>query len=247
MTCATAGDVSTTSPIILGFINGCCLPNISAAKDRYVLAKENGKKGGRPKTIDDGKIIALKKAGMTNKEVAEAMGCSVSTVEKATRKNRKNPYKLTLTKEAVMYKPIDYTAEMRHYYDSLTDAEKWCFVDAFREVRAQGKDMDWMYFAIQQLGKRSLADNWRLLVNCPGFIEDVNRRLRNDKELRFRQLRTELYQSYWSWLKAKQEGLYDLYDYKVYPIPGYSSQEINLAIEKLNKEKSWEIPTLEEK
>lgn len=90
MTCATAGDVSTTSPIILGFINGCCLPNISAAKDRYAVAKENGKKDGRPKTIDDDKIIALKEAGMTNKEVAEAMGCSVSTVEKATRKNRKN-------------------------------------------------------------------------------------------------------------------------------------------------------------
>lgn len=70
------------------------ITSISAAKTRYEAAVENGKKGGRKKTIDDNKVIELKEEwGFTNKEIAEELGCSVSSVEKiiATyRKNQKN-------------------------------------------------------------------------------------------------------------------------------------------------------------
>ena len=107
MTCATAGDVDTTKKTILGFVNGCCMPNITAAQNRYAKAVENGKKGGRPKKIDDIQIALLKEQGHTNKEIADLLGCSVSSVEKANRKNRKN-----LEKEIDKDKDIDIDNEL---------------------------------------------------------------------------------------------------------------------------------------
>lgn len=62
------------------------ITSISNAKDRYAAAVENGKKGGRKKTIDDSQVIKLKEQGLTNKQVAEHMNCSVSSVEKISRK-----------------------------------------------------------------------------------------------------------------------------------------------------------------
>ena len=69
------------------------ITSIGMAKSRYAAAVENGKKGGRKKTIDDTKVIELKQQGLTNKKIAEKLGCSESSVEKissAYRKNRKN-------------------------------------------------------------------------------------------------------------------------------------------------------------
>lgn len=66
------------------------ITSIGAAKDRYAAAIENGKKGGRPKKIDDDRVLELKKQGMTNKQVAEALGCSVSSIEKINAETRKN-------------------------------------------------------------------------------------------------------------------------------------------------------------
>lgn len=66
------------------------ITSISAAKDRYNAAVESGKKGGRPKEIDDMKVIELKEEwGFTNKQIAEELNCSVSSVEKIVRKYRK--------------------------------------------------------------------------------------------------------------------------------------------------------------
>lgn len=66
------------------------ITSISAAKDRYTAAVENGKKGGRPKRVDADKVLELKQEGMTNKQVAERLGCSVSSIEKINAENRKN-------------------------------------------------------------------------------------------------------------------------------------------------------------
>ena len=63
---------------------------IDKAKDRYATAVENGKKGGRPKTVDEYKVRELKGQGLTNKQIAEELKCSVSSVEKINAKNRKN-------------------------------------------------------------------------------------------------------------------------------------------------------------
>ena len=66
------------------------ITSISAAKDRYNTAIENGKKGGRPKEVDQTKVLELKNKGMTNNQVAKELNCSVSTIEKVNAKNRKN-------------------------------------------------------------------------------------------------------------------------------------------------------------
>ena len=90
MLVATAGDIETERKSIIGFINGAVMPNVNKAKDRYAAAVENGKKGGRPKKIDDDRVLELKKQGMTNKQVAEALGCSISSIEKINAESRKN-------------------------------------------------------------------------------------------------------------------------------------------------------------
>ena len=90
MLAATAGDIETERKSIIGFISGAVMPNVNKAKDRYAAAIENGKKGGRPKKIDENKALELKQKGMTNKQVAEALGCSVSSIEKINAENRKN-------------------------------------------------------------------------------------------------------------------------------------------------------------
>ena len=77
--------------------------SIEGAQKRYQASVENGKKGGRPKTVDEHKIRELKEQGLTDKQIAEELKCSISSVEKvpvktrknlkvdATRKNQKNP------------------------------------------------------------------------------------------------------------------------------------------------------------
>ena len=90
MTLATAGDIETEKKSIIGFITGCVMPNIDAAKKRYDAAVENGKKGGRPKKIDEEEVIKLKGQGMKNREIAEKLGCSESSIEKINAKTRKN-------------------------------------------------------------------------------------------------------------------------------------------------------------
>ena len=72
------------------------ITSIYAAQQRREAAIENGKKGGRKKTIDDNKVLELKSQGLTNKEVAKKIGCSESSIEKIVSKNRKNQKNLNV-------------------------------------------------------------------------------------------------------------------------------------------------------
>ena len=58
------------------------ITSIDRAKDRYEKSIENGKKGGRPKKFDEQQMLELKRKGMSNKDIAARMGCSVRTVER---------------------------------------------------------------------------------------------------------------------------------------------------------------------
>ena len=64
--------------------------SIAGAQKRYQASVENGKKGGRPKTVDEYKIRELKEQGLTDKQIAEELKCSISSVEKVPVKTRKN-------------------------------------------------------------------------------------------------------------------------------------------------------------
>ena len=66
------------------------ITSITKAKDRYAAAVANGKKGGRPQTVDIAKVMELKEKGLTNLEVSKELNCSVSTVEKKVAEYRKN-------------------------------------------------------------------------------------------------------------------------------------------------------------
>ena len=66
------------------------IPCMRSAAERYELAVENGKKGGRPTNVPTEEIIRMKKDGMTNKQIAEKIGCSVSNIE-----NRVSTYNKT--------------------------------------------------------------------------------------------------------------------------------------------------------
>lgn len=86
MLAATGGDIETDKKSIVNFIHGCCLPNIVAARDRYNKAVEGGKKGGRPKKLneDDEQVIAqLKEEGKTSKEIGQLFGVSDKTIRRS--------------------------------------------------------------------------------------------------------------------------------------------------------------------
>ncbi len=74
------------------------IPSMRNAKERYDASVENGKKGGRPAEVPTEEIIEMKQNGMTNKQIAEKLGCSekniekrVSTYSKAHPTNPTNP------------------------------------------------------------------------------------------------------------------------------------------------------------
>ena len=66
------------------------IPSMRNAKERYDKAVNNGKKGGRPTEISTEEIMQMKQEGMTNKQIAAKLGCSVSNIE-----NRVTTYKKT--------------------------------------------------------------------------------------------------------------------------------------------------------
>lgn len=85
MLMATSGEVRTEDPLILGFINGCCMPNVEASQDRYARACNGGLKGGRPKSLSkqDDEIIAMMRAeGKKQIEIADYFNVSVDTIRR---------------------------------------------------------------------------------------------------------------------------------------------------------------------
>ena len=85
MLCATAGDIKTNKKSIIKWINGSCVNNINSAKGRYAKAVENGKKGGRPTEVNSEQITELKAEGLTNTQIANELGCSTKTVQRALK------------------------------------------------------------------------------------------------------------------------------------------------------------------
>lgn len=85
MTVATSGDAETDDPLVLGWISGSCSPNIDAARTRYNNAIENGRKGGRPKEVDPKEIESLYLSGKTYGQIADELGCSTKTVQRAIK------------------------------------------------------------------------------------------------------------------------------------------------------------------
>lgn len=64
------------------------MTSIYSSKEKYNKSVENGKKGGAPRKYDHDLIVELKRQGLTNKQVAEELGCSEITVSRALKEKR---------------------------------------------------------------------------------------------------------------------------------------------------------------
>ena len=68
---------------IINMVNGMCRDLIVSAKKRRLASIENGKQGGRPKKYKEEDIVALFNQGLTCQDIADNLGCSVKTVQRA--------------------------------------------------------------------------------------------------------------------------------------------------------------------
>ena len=79
----TYKDFDTEDQKIINMVNGMCRDLIVSAKKRRLASIENGKQGGRPKKYSNDDIIALHNQNLSPQEIADNLGCSVKTVQRA--------------------------------------------------------------------------------------------------------------------------------------------------------------------
>lgn len=75
------GEAPESDNPLVNMIYVQAIPSMQSAKQRYDKAVANGKKGGRPADVPTEEIITMKSNGMTNKQIAEKMGCTTKNIE----------------------------------------------------------------------------------------------------------------------------------------------------------------------
>ena len=172
---------------------------IDNAKVRYKSATENGKKGGRTKQFKDEEINALKSQGMTNKQVAAALGCSEKTVQRSNVANRQNGQNIQtdITDKTDKLKEIDKTDTDRQSLNINTNInknsnifkekieeygrelktieEKETANKVIKDLQKQGFNDEFIYYALIDV-KESKKDiiQWQGLFFNKGFQDKIN-------------------------------------------------------------------------
>lgn len=77
------GQMTSDDPVVVGIVTGMCSALIDRSKKRYNTCVTNGRKGGRPKQYSDEDVLYLRSQGLTDQEIADNLGCSVKTVQRA--------------------------------------------------------------------------------------------------------------------------------------------------------------------
>lgn len=77
------GEVESTDPTILSRVEAVCSDLMQSSSDRYNAALRGGSRGGRPPMHNPEVIKELKARGMTNQQIADELGCSTRTVQRA--------------------------------------------------------------------------------------------------------------------------------------------------------------------
>ena len=80
------GGMTTDDPIIVGTVNSMCAALIEKSKNRHRAAIANGKQGGRPTEYSDADVWNLHTQGLSDKEIADKLGCSIKTVRRKLEK-----------------------------------------------------------------------------------------------------------------------------------------------------------------
>lgn len=77
------GECKTTDQTIIRKVDAVCSDLMQSTQSRYVASVRGGKQGGRPVQHDPETIRALRNAGMTYQDIADQIGCSIRTVQRA--------------------------------------------------------------------------------------------------------------------------------------------------------------------
>lgn len=116
------------------------IPSMRNAKQRYEKAVDNGKKGGRPTEISTEQIMQMKKDGMTNKQIAEQLGCTVSNVENRitiyNKTHPNNPNNLSVSVSVSVSDSVSSSVS-----DSVSDSARASTHEEEREEKRELEDL----------------------------------------------------------------------------------------------------------
>lgn len=77
------GDCQTEDETIVRKVDAVCADLMNSTKARYANAVANGRQGGRPTKYDPEAIRTLRAQGLSHQQIAEQLGCSKKTVQRA--------------------------------------------------------------------------------------------------------------------------------------------------------------------
>ena len=78
-----SGAIENNDPTILSRVEAVCSDLMQSSTDRYNAALRGGSRGGRPPVHNPEVIKELRSRGMTHQQIADELGCSVRTVQRA--------------------------------------------------------------------------------------------------------------------------------------------------------------------
>ena len=81
------GEYDESDPLINALMGSVTI-SIDNAHSRRVASQDNGSKGGRPKLYSSEKIAELVAQGRTSQQIADELGCSLKTVQRASKEVR---------------------------------------------------------------------------------------------------------------------------------------------------------------
>lgn len=76
-------EIESTDPTVLSRVEAVCADLMQSSADRYNAAAKGGTTGGRPRSYDQEAIQQMYKDGATAQIIADTLGCSKRTVQRA--------------------------------------------------------------------------------------------------------------------------------------------------------------------
>ena len=148
------GEIPESENPFINMIYVQAIPSMQNAKQRYEKAVENGRKGGKPTDVSTEEIIEMKKNGMTNKQVAEQLGCTIKNIEnRVTAYNKTHPNNPNNLSVSVSVSESESVSESVSGGDTPRKEE---IANAQRETKRELKDLDSsdLYEIIRKLKNR---------------------------------------------------------------------------------------------
>lgn len=81
------GEYDESDPIVNALMSSAVI-GIDNAHSRRAASQDNGVHGGRPKLYSNDRIAELASQGKTSQQIADVLGCSIKTVQRALKEIR---------------------------------------------------------------------------------------------------------------------------------------------------------------